>query len=142
LNLLVTFNVNFPEQEECSNSLDQRAHAQPAQEPARDTALSACIIYQDRRLSGSCLTCTGPEKGSGGSLPEENNSIWLGILAGGKKKNLHSKIILVKYWKYLLNRGTLNDHCTNPGEAYPWEQFGWGNWKSIKRQCLSLCLMR
>lgn len=81
MNLLVTFSINFPQQEEYPSSLAQRAHTQPA----RDAALWACIIYQERRLSGSCLTCTGPGEGRGGSSPEENNSIWLGILAGENK---------------------------------------------------------
>lgn len=39
MNLLVTFSVNFPQQEESPSSLGQRAHAQPARELARDTAL-------------------------------------------------------------------------------------------------------
>lgn len=39
MNLLVTFSVNFPQQEECLNSLGQHTHTQPAREATPDAAL-------------------------------------------------------------------------------------------------------
>lgn len=59
-------------------------HAHSRHSTSWDTALWAHIIYQDRRLSGSCLTRTGPGKEAVTVHLKKSNRTQLGVLVGEK----------------------------------------------------------
>lgn len=59
-------------------------HAHSRHSTSWDTALWAHIIYQDRRLSGSCLTHTGPGKEAVTVHLKKSNRTQLGVLVGEK----------------------------------------------------------
>lgn len=81
MNLLVTFSVNFPQQEECSSSLGQHVHTQLAQEPARDSTLQ---VASSIKIGGCQVPAWHALAQERGAVAVSLNNMQLGILAGGK----------------------------------------------------------